>query len=1271
MKVVINNFHKFRTDRNPKYEDGQSYCLGKNIDIHRVDGNNFIVRTVKGNIGQFSLGEGVVPIASTVYNGVIYMIVYKESVDKVGIGIYPSPQVWTSDGDLDMQFSGDFSYLKNYTSLNYDFLIDRTTFGIDVNSFISVKAKSIYDGSVNLYITDGKNPSKVINSGLKGNGRMNSIVYTNDSFKTTASFILNPSKIPYLYNMSVNTSGALKNGVYYVIVRYLDYNYNPTEFIQEFGPFLIIDGSNDYYLQNAVDGNQVTNKGLKLTVRDIDDEFSYLEFGMIRYYEDTSEEFIIDKYYEIDYRSGTFYITGREGQISLTPAEVLSMYPDISCYKDYEIVGSRGYIANIKKKEDIDETKFKEYCLKIVPRYDYFYLSGLGSNDDSELSYVKKTGYHKDPEHFFDNRSFFRGETYPFTAIIVLNDGRKFGPYPISGYDDWDGNGPGGKTINEKGIYRFPHFKSLKPNVRSNQYGLSVKFDENVFDAAGYLNSNLLDFENVEAIIFMCGDRFVNKLYSGIGMKVFSGVETDGWGGDDDDDESILGYNKKVYFPFRHIVDIETLNYSVPVVHYASKDKGEGNDILTWMKPFESGSSKFAMYSPDYLFEESQLVKNGASLKLMFLESDAQDEIYGGYLSDEETHDYPEEVYPDDITIDNPSFWLVPYSDYVGSSVIDVTVYFVPTDTRRGPSNFSTFLGDYMDYPSSERSPSTEHLDEARKNYVGFVVDKGSNDTRSLISNRSMISPAYIGLDTEELTVVQQKRLLNRPIELWKEDPEGDYFTDVVNSADITSIEYNQILTKPMPFVGMTDDIGAGDCFMDRLYFVQMKYKETGLFGGDRKDKNDRQYQYGYAISFVCENRLNVGCRYKKEGSYYPDVLRQGHTITDFARNEDFPMPEEFYLSQCYNIHKSYRKLNGFFELPKSDHLPARIYYTDKDVIGSVIDPLRIIRKNHYKDFNVANGEIVRLVFYRDYLFSIQNYAINQHFTSQRQVKENPQGGDIVIGVGDILAEQTKTFYSYGTFHPLSIVTTKKAIYGVDMYSGCIWQASFGNDGFIVNNLTSKKEIQYYFDQNIYPSYKVQSRYGYHEDYLNEKEIITGVYFHDILFTFGSITLVFDEDMDQFKSVLDFSTNIYMNMGNSLYTHDGSSNDIFSFGNGPNLTFYGSQKEFKLEFYVTGKGEKDFSSMVKIFLGSCMNINDSELIDSITFQTKNHSYTHDFSIEVFWNKSEYKEDKLYLGIGKDAGEHLRGEWMKVSIVGTSIDDIKIKEFLSYFETSNV
>ena len=270
-----------------KKESINQFNDGMNLDLHPMvtpnsvltdnlngtfityNGNEFCLQNDKGNFVVSGLSEGYEPIGAKEYNGVIYIVSVKNAfavdettgeyiIDENGnykidpskclteIGTYPGLD-WSikketentlcyKDGEPDGRLA--YTPLGNYKGANSEDYgaFTNVPLGYSTLTPVTIEIQPSYDCSVNLILTDGVNPVRIINSAFS--------ILPNDKYKLISrrgeepinyyefdrldvlELIRNCRTISNVELNEVVSGGQLKGGNYTLYVKFGDDDFN-------------------------------------------------------------------------------------------------------------------------------------------------------------------------------------------------------------------------------------------------------------------------------------------------------------------------------------------------------------------------------------------------------------------------------------------------------------------------------------------------------------------------------------------------------------------------------------------------------------------------------------------------------------------------------------------------------------------------------------------------------------------------------------------------------------------------------------------------------------------------------------------------------------------------------------------------------------------------------------------------------------------------------------------------------------------------------------
>ena len=177
-----------------------------------------------------------------------------------------------------------------------DFRIKNSDSGLNINleNPIDIECQPSYDGTVNLYLNDGANPPRLVNTRwtrtenntfkIINREQINqSNIYREDYVDRETRLFRNVDGVTKIDLNSVNYSGKLKAGNYIIYMKYMDDDYNETDIVAQSGVISIFNGTISSPM--TISGGMMdeeTDKSICLEFRDLDTSFSYFKLYIYR-----------------------------------------------------------------------------------------------------------------------------------------------------------------------------------------------------------------------------------------------------------------------------------------------------------------------------------------------------------------------------------------------------------------------------------------------------------------------------------------------------------------------------------------------------------------------------------------------------------------------------------------------------------------------------------------------------------------------------------------------------------------------------------------------------------------------------------------------------------------------------------------------------------------------------------------------------------------------------------------------------------------------------
>lgn len=317
-------------------------------------------------------------------------------------------------------FTKESGYTAYYTgNLNFQTSIDAT-------------ARIIFNNQRVVYFVEDNNPPRFFN--------LDKPVPTDvEDFKLFLNF-----QLPEISNISVNTTGSLKTGIYYLIARYKTSSGNITFTGLPSNPIPIVDGirgnnNDDNY--DGADPGSISNKSISFTVTNNDTNYPFIEILVVTYEEITN---VLTAYTLGTFKndSSTIIFSSNEQYVDRVSLEELTIQPTFytsaSCIEQKDNVLTLSNLKTQVRNEDIQRIA-NNVDVVVVPSSNTYneITNGLPSSIDEDVTLANSVTV--SGNNFFPNspkdelyiKDFQRDETYSFSLIPIYKDGSIGFAYPI------------------------------------------------------------------------------------------------------------------------------------------------------------------------------------------------------------------------------------------------------------------------------------------------------------------------------------------------------------------------------------------------------------------------------------------------------------------------------------------------------------------------------------------------------------------------------------------------------------------------------------------------------------------------------------------------------------------------------------------------------------------------------------------------------------------------------------------------------------------------
>ena len=457
------------TDFHPLTAKNTTLVDALNATLVTTKGNEMILQNDAGNIRikiekenneieYAQLSDGFIPVGIKEYNGIIYIASYNNDTGEGELGSYPSPKYDGTQGDLIYKYQPfhNFCESKNDTSLLENFTTNQLNF--DLLHPVSIEVQPSYDGSVNLILTDDKNPPRLINSrfAVLENGKWeipkrhnnNDNIYSKDEFELQTSLIKRTDEFPIVKYEGLLNTGNLKVGNYTLYFKYADYDGNETDYIAWSGLISVFKGidGDPFSIDGGVE-DMNANKSIQITLSNLDTAYKFIRVYFTRSSSAIDSDRItlaysIDKNFEYTDNECKIIITGDETINTIPLSEINTQYFVSNTAKTQAQCQNILFLGNDTTTE-VDYDTLTNLSL-------YIYPEGVREESESRIGWINPANYidgssglnandNQYPNEYYNTKNiyynvgYWNEEFYRLGIVYILNDNTKTSVFNILG----------------------------------------------------------------------------------------------------------------------------------------------------------------------------------------------------------------------------------------------------------------------------------------------------------------------------------------------------------------------------------------------------------------------------------------------------------------------------------------------------------------------------------------------------------------------------------------------------------------------------------------------------------------------------------------------------------------------------------------------------------------------------------------------------------------------------------------------------------------------
>ena len=324
------------------------------------------------------------------------------------------------EGELDFAYSPFKNLVKANGSLD-NFRTDKISFCTEKP--LDIIAQDFFDGSVNLLISDDKNPPKLINNRFLVKedrkyaipdhfGSKDTNLYQEKELKLDTNLYKTISQFPTLEFVGTSHGGAMPCGNYHFYFKLMDNDENATDFVLESSLVSCFIGSSPHTIRMGVN-NENTNKLVNFKLDNLDGAYDYVSVFMSRGTSTESDQslsttyFKIDKKFPINKSGGSTFITitGNESQVPVTIYDINPRYFLVNSAKTMESCQNRLFLGNVETKK-LEHEDIQDVTLRTKISINTSNSIGFLDSKYKDISSAKHKNEYYNPHNIYYNLGY-------------------------------------------------------------------------------------------------------------------------------------------------------------------------------------------------------------------------------------------------------------------------------------------------------------------------------------------------------------------------------------------------------------------------------------------------------------------------------------------------------------------------------------------------------------------------------------------------------------------------------------------------------------------------------------------------------------------------------------------------------------------------------------------------------------------------------------------------------------------------------------------------
>ncbi len=1056
-------------------------------------------------------------------------------IDKRGNYI-PAKNVISIDKNSDKLFAKAGSLLD----------LDTNQLKFDLHHPVDIQIQPSYDGSVNLILNDDKNIPRLINSRFSTRekntyeivdriGENDTNIYSSESFDKDTSLYFQ-----YESNPTIKYQGFIKGilpvGQYCFYLTYCDADDNESDYIAESGlipVFLGSDGNPD-----SIDGgikNQISDKGIKIKISNLDSSYNYLKVYYVRYFADYQQNRVFECkkiYRKYPINSGIMYlqITGNEEAEDMD-ANILN----ITRFNPKSILTSAQcknmlFFGNIVKNMD-NYRELSDLALRIIPSISNDKLENVsndyetnnGSGYYSTLNIYNKTGY-------------FDQEYYRFGVVFIYQNGTLSNVYNTLGLEltkDNDQLEYTPSTIYNEISQGDEVIATSRKYITVDDYGW-IKNKSDFFynssldlNARGVckLNYKVTDNDTILGINFKIPEEVIKYLKTELGIRGLFFVRQ----------KCIPNILAQCYLmPMDKILEAPVIQKGEDYYtecFLSQQDREIVNSYALRRYTFKKNSGEspvsetaYAAICPDFLLNQPYYnqIFNGSKFRLEQISkkesSDLQNEGGRNYFVKDNV-----ELKNSDV---KTQVQIVSVTEAVPTVAIKDNIFRTEIGKAEEVYRFRAVEIDTTTYDAGKKTKNNE--------LVTDEVDKATNLVR--------------GIYSPYLAVYSSKKLETNCL--------YNIYSDLYNSE---KQEYQTRMDSSEPFYAISDRLNfsqlsgssdkelvcwRGDCYINTFtYRLNRNFNDPSLPNNDviidpetwknnytvsdqtkwddisRSDVN--AIQMGQWITFKVRSSMNYALR-SEDHSFVSEEALMGAPRSFYPKSHlmyrgENKLPDSYLYNDAYRATLGYK---CYFTLQDINYLKNvfsnRIQYSAIAIQDSFKNNYRYSLSTYFRDYSAEYGGITKLIGFEGYLLVVFEHAIGLAVINERILQQS-EGEPVFINTGNVLPEElTIISDTLGSQWAESVIKTEMGyVYGVDTVNKKIWRvkgqqveviSDFRVNKFLVDNISlGERELEPFIGiKNVkthYNNNKKDVMFTFYDDIYQDEEKVWNLCFNELMYS--------------------------------------------------------------------------------------------------------------------------------------------------------------------------